>query len=398
MSILDLSTFDQLTLNGIDCYLQSTSLTGGRKKISNEYPFRKERYVQDLGELERKFSIVVLIDDNLGFDDKKDLIAELEAEGNIEMVHPEYGELQVQCMGYTCENDYIRESGISRFTINIEVASLNISPADATANKGFLANLKSKLLGKNEAKFNEAFKSAKNAKRKVDKGVKSIKKVSTKMNATARKIQGLGDSFANFTTSMNQIANSAKTLAQSPSILASKLRDSFDNLQTAYRTSKEAFNVIKDLVGLDAGESQAIGNSQEQKDIVNNQQQLSNLISANAMATILDSSVNIDFESIEDLQQIINDLELSFAKLPKTLDKEIYSDLLLMKVEANKVFNQLSLTLPNIANFELTNPISLNKLCYLLYGNLNKKQSLLSLNNIKDTSLVVGSIKIFTNE
>ena len=80
MSILDLSTYDQLTLNGIDCYLQSTTLRGGRKKISNEYPFRKERFVQDLGALERKFTLVLFTDDNTGFDDKNDLLIELEAE------------------------------------------------------------------------------------------------------------------------------------------------------------------------------------------------------------------------------------------------------------------------------------------------------------------------------
>ena len=279
MSILDLSTYDQLTLNGIDCYLQSTTLRGGRKKISNEYPFRKERFVQDLGALERKFTLVLFTDDNTGFDDKNDLLIELEAEGNIEMVHPEYGELIVQCLGYTCENNYINESGISRFTIEIEVASDNISPSDALANKGFLANLKSAILGKNEEKFNQAFKSVKNAKRKLYKAVKSIKKISNQMNSIAKKVQGLGDSFADFTTSLNQIANSAKSLAQTPSILSSKLTASLNNLQTAYSNSKDAFNVVKDLVGFDAGEKQANGNSQEQQDIVNNQNQLSNLIS-----------------------------------------------------------------------------------------------------------------------
>jgi prophage DNA circulation protein len=398
MSILDLSTYDQLTLNGIDCYLQSTTLNGGHKKISNEYPYRKERFVQDLGLLERKFTIIVITDDNLGFDDKNDLLTELESEGNIEMVHPEYGELQVQCLSYICENDYIQSAGISRFTINLEVASLNVSPLDSTANKGFLANLKSSILGKNEAKFDQAFKSVKNAKRKLDKAVKSIKKFATQMNALSRKIQGIGDSFSDFVTSINQVANSAKTLAQSPSVLASKIRDSFDNLQTAYSTSKDAFNVIKDLVGFNAGEQQAIGNSQETKDIVNNQNELSNLISANAMAIILDSAVNIDFLSVQDLQQVINDIESAFSRLPKTLDKEIYQDLLLMKVEANKVFSQLSLTLPNITDYEVINPISLNKLCYLLYGNLDKKDLLIALNNIQDTSLVSGTIKIFTNE
>ena len=398
MSILDLSTYDQLTLNGIDCYLQSTTLRGGRKKISNEYPFRKERFVQDLGALERKFTLVLFTDDNTGFDDKNDLLIELEAEGNIEMVHPEYGELIVQCLGYTCENNYINESGISRFTIEIEVASDNISPSDALANKGFLANLKSAILGKNEEKFNQAFKSVKNAKRKLDKAVKSINKISNQMNSIAKKVQGLGDSFADFTTSLNQIANSAKSLAQTPSILSSKLTASLNNLQTAYSNSKDAFNVVKDLVGFDAGEKQANGNSQEQQDIVNNQNQLSNLISVGAMATILDSSVNIEFESIQDLQQVINDIESAFASLPKTIDREVYNDLLTMKIEANKVFNQLSLTLPNITDYEVINPININKLCYLLYNNLDKKQSLIALNNIKETSLVSGKIKIFTNE
>lgn len=398
MSILDLSTYDQLTLNGIDCYLQTTTLKGGRKKISNEYPFRKERYVQDLGALEPKFTLVLFTDNNNGFDDKKDLIDELNAEGNIEMVHPEYGELIVQSLGYTCEDNYINESGISRFTIEIEVASDNVSPADALANKGFLANLKSSILGKNEEKFNQAFKSVKNAKRKLDKATKSIKKIANKINSISKKIQGLGDTFADFTTSLNQISNSAKSLVQTPAIMSAKLTASLNNLQTAYTNSKDAFNVIKDLVGFDAGEPQAKGNSIEQQDIVNNQEKLTNLISVSATTLMLDSAVNIEFESIKDLQQVINDIETAFLNLPKSIDRELYNDLLTMKIEANKVLNQLSLTLPNIIDYEVINPISLNKLCFLIYGNLDRKQSIIALNNIKDTSLVSGNIKIFTNE
>ena len=54
---------------------------------------------------------------------------------------------------------------------------------------------------------------------------------------------------------------------QSPSILASNLRTSFDNLGVAFKNSKDLFNTTKKLFGFNESDQAIVGNSQIQKDI-----------------------------------------------------------------------------------------------------------------------------------
>ena len=68
-----------------------------------------------------------------------------------------------------------------------------------------------------------------------------------------------------------------------------------------------------------------------------------------------------------------------------------------MRIEANNIFSKLAISLPNIADYEVINPIGINNLVYKLYGSLELKETIRLLNNFKDTSKIQGKIKILTN-
>jgi len=370
-------------------FYQESSGTGGRKTITHEYPKKKERYVEDLGGLEKKFSIVAFTDDNVSYADRDALISALDQEGVGTLTHPSFGDLQVVCTGYNF-TESIKELGITKFSIEFEIASLNILPTAITGNKGFLAALKSKILGKNEAAFDKGWKSVKNSKAKFDSGVKTLKQTANKINNAARQIQGAGDSFADLTTSLNQIVLSANRLVQAPSILAANLRTAFDNLGVAYNNSKDLFNTTKKLFGFSEKDQAAVGNSQQQQDIQNNQNQLNNFVNVAVLATAYDAAANIDYANLDELNQVINDLENGFKLLPE-IDRELRDILVEMKIEATNLFSKLAISLPNIANYEVLNPVSLNVLTYKLYGSLELKETLRLLNGFGDTSQIQGN-------
>jgi len=121
-------------------FYQDSSGTGGRKTITHEYPNKKERYVEDNGGLEKKFSLNVFTDDNVSYADRDNLIQALDESGIGTLIHPEFDELQVVCVGYSF-NSSIEELGITKFSIEFEIASLNILPTAINGNKGFLAIL-----------------------------------------------------------------------------------------------------------------------------------------------------------------------------------------------------------------------------------------------------------------
>lgn len=377
-------------------FYQESSGSGGRKTQTHEYPNKTERYVEDLGGLEKKFTFNVYTDDNVSYSERDDLIKALDEAGVGTLVHPSFGDLQVVVVGYTF-TESVKELGITKFTINFEVASQNVLPTKTTATKGFLAELKSKILGDNEKAFDEKWETVKNKKAKFDSAVKTLKRTANKINNIAKQIQGAGDSFADLTTSLNQIVNSANKLVQAPSVLASNLRTSFDNLGVAFKNSIDLFNTTKKLFGFNESDQAIVGNSQIQKDIKTNQDQLNNFVNVAVLATAYDASVNIEYNNLQELNQVIADLENGFNQLPDTIDKNLRDALLQMKIEATNIFSQLAISLPNVANYNVINPISLNNLIFKLYGSLELKETIRLLNNFGDTSQIQGNIKILTN-
>ena len=144
MTVFNIARLPTASFRDVEFAYQESSTDGGRKTVSHEYPNRKERYVEDLGGIEKKFSITAWTDDNVSFSDRDALIGALEGAGVGTLIHPTLGTHEVVCIGYNC-NDNTKELGITKFTITFEVASLNILPSVLNGNKGFLANLKSKI-------------------------------------------------------------------------------------------------------------------------------------------------------------------------------------------------------------------------------------------------------------
>ena len=396
MTVFNIARLPTASFRDVEFAYQESSTDGGRKTVSHEYPSRKERYVEDLGGIEKKFSITAWTDDNVSFSDRDALIGALEGAGVGTLIHPTLGTHEVACIGYNC-SDNTKELGITKFTITFEVASLNILPSVLKGNKGFLANLKSKILGKQEENFNKGWKSVTKAKAKFDSAVKTTKNASNEINRVSKLVQGSADTFSDFTTSINQIIASTNSLVQSPSILASKFRTAFDNLSVAYSSSQQVFDVVKNLFGSDSSDRQATGNSKQEQDIKANQDQVNNMVNACAIALAYNAAGNISYATLDDLNLVNNQLEKGFALLPTTLDRDIYALILDMRVEATNIFSKLAISLPNVADYEVVNPTSLNTLVYTLYGSLELKEIIRTLNNFQDTSRISGTIKILTN-
>ena len=183
---------------------------------------------------------------------------------------------------------------------------------------------------------------------------------------------------------------------QAPSTLSANLRTAFDNLGVAYNSSQDLFNTTKGLFGFDQRDQNTNGNSQLQQDIKENQDQINNFINVAALATAYDAAANIDYSNLDELNQVITELEAGFNSLPD-IERDLYDSLVEMKIEATNIFSQLAISLPNVAEYELINPVSLNVLTYKLYGSLDLKETLRLLNDFSDTSQVQGTIKILTN-
>jgi prophage DNA circulation protein len=395
MTIFNTARLPQASWRGKRFYYIESTINGGRKTVTHEYPDTNVRYVEDLGKIEKTYNIEAVINSNVSFSVRDGFLKVLEEGGLGKLVHPAFGSKDVVLKSYSMI-DSTSSLGIAKFSLVFEEASLNKFPKTTKGNKGFLANLKSKILGDAEGKFDAAWQSVKKAKEVFDSANASLSNFANELKRVASLVQGSLDTFSDFTTSINEIIDGTRSLIQTPSILASKIKSSFNNLSVAFNRSRDLFDVLTNFFGYDGSDQVANGNSANQKQIKSNQQQLAQIFQVSALSLAYDAAANIDYQTQDELLEVISKLEDGFNKLPANIDRELYRDLLQMRIEAQNVFNNLSISLPKISNFQ-TQKTSLNVLVYSLYGDLSKKEQINNLNKFQDTSRIEGNIKILSN-
>lgn len=396
MTIFNIAKLPIASFAGVEFSYQDSTVEGGRKTVTHEYPNKDSRYVEDLGGLEKKFTINAWTDDNVSDATRDKLIKALDKSGIQTLVHPRFGDLNVVCIGYSI-NDNITELGISKITMNFEIASLNSLPTVDKSNLGFIAKLKEDVGDYLETNFGGAIKSVKNNKAKFDSFNNTLTQASREISRGAALVQGSADSFSDFATSINRIIDSSAALVQAPSTLATNLRTAFDNLSVAYTRAQDLFDVAKGLFGFDERDQTITGSSQRSRDLRNNQDQLNNFINAEVMAIAYDSAANIPYTTQDEVNNARSNLETGFDLLPTNLDRNVYNLLIELRIRTTEYLSTISIGLPKVVNYTVRNETSLNVLVYSLYGSLDLKNSIRDLNQFQDTSKIVGVIKILTN-
>jgi prophage DNA circulation protein len=395
MTVFNTRKLRQASFKGVEFFYQDSTIDGGRKTITHEYPDTNTRYVEDLGKLEKSFSITAMVDNNVNYSSRDALIDVLEQEGVGVLIHPEYGTNNVALKGYSVSNN-INNLGVTTFNMTFEVAEQNRFPQTTKGNKGFLANLKSSLFGTNEAAFDAAWESVINKKQQFDSAVDTTKQASREIQRVSATIEGAVDGLSDYVTTLNELVDDATELVQTPSDLSTKLSLMFSNLEVAYNKTEDVFDVASELFGFDQTDRNSSGSSTQQTQIKNNQDQINNFINAGAMATAYNAAASIAFTNFDQVNEVNTKLEDGFAVLPSNLDKDVYKSLLEMRIQTNEILTNLAISLPRVSTYS-TRKVSLNVLTYNLYGSLDKKNDVKMLNDFLDTSRIEGEIKILSN-
>jgi len=373
----------------------TSNIKGGIKFAEFEYPKTDKRDIETLGKMLKKISVNCFIDCNKNYSQRDKLQQAFD--------NPKAGYLSLpfykKFYGYVVEYSFNdAKNAVGNTSVSFEFVEISKYGKNKKNGKGFLANLKSKILGKYEEQFDKAWKAVSKTKEKFDSAVDTIKKVANKVNQVASAINGAGDSLGDFSTSINEIVNSSINLVKSPKVLAQNVKTAFDNLSVAYTSSKDLFKVCRNLFDINEKDRNQIGNSQNSIDIRNNQDLIHQLIKINALTLAYETSANIDYSNTQELNQVIADLEFGFSQIGSISDRSIIDDLQALRYEAINYLNELAVSVPNVVDYEVIASTPLTKILFNLYGNDDNKDIIISLNNINDTSSITGTIKVLKYE
>ncbi len=89
-------------LGDVPIFVDGGELTGGRRVVSDEYPYRDDPWTDDMGRKQRVYTLnAFLLNDNGDIKQQREaLLRVLESEGTTAIVHPRFGNLRVQLGEY----------------------------------------------------------------------------------------------------------------------------------------------------------------------------------------------------------------------------------------------------------------------------------------------------------
>lgn len=115
------------SFRGVPFETTDHELSGGRRGPLHEYPNRDKPLFEDMGRRSRKFQISVFVIGEDYATKRDNLIAAFEEPGKGTLVHPYYGELQVNCTNYRVRETF-RRGRQATITIDFVEAGENIFP------------------------------------------------------------------------------------------------------------------------------------------------------------------------------------------------------------------------------------------------------------------------------
>ena len=391
---IDAVVFRTAQFRGTNFLYQTSSVTGGRKTVTHEYPDSPTREIEDLGLLLNTFNIEAIIDTNTSYASRDAFVEKLEKPGIGVLVHPRLGRKNVVVKSYTENDNLISERGVVKFSIVFEEAARPEFPLDFVGTISKVNQLKGAILQAQQA-VGAALFAINKVKAAYGAAVSKVNAISDNLKALTSGIVGSADTLANLSTAIVQLRTNLTALLQSPETLFLRISNAVDLMRTAPTGDRDAFEIMSKLFDFDAGDGVAIGTSPNIVQRQTNQDLLNGIVRIGALAEAYDAAVNIEFDSFNDLNDIKDRLEDAFNGIIGTAESSVADLLHELRIEANKNLDNLSLNLASVATIN-TKPISLNVLAYQLYGSLDNKEALRKLNTSVDTSRLKGAINILT--
>ena len=388
-------------------FVNSSSISGGRRIVTHEFPGRNQPINEDQGRKSRSYSLECYV---LGVDyvaQRDGLKQALEADGSGELIHPYYGKMAGVISDFSIEE--LKEEG--------QIAKLSISfIQDERFIKGPLESIEresvvlasAKQLGDNSKTFLESvFQVAGLAQDFVDQINGSIETAIDGVEVAKSQARAV----AQFVDTVNRIKVNVDILVADIGNLFSDIRD----LITTIPDVSDDEDLIKrslTIVSYDnkfaisenlriANENNSVDSSVEDGTTPQSEISQTSIKSfAQAMQAIsLEGAANevvkSSFESVQDAEETRSLLSTSFENFLETvIDDGLYQDIQNLQSSLDDFLDQEVTNLPNILEIKPTSTISSLALSWDLYSSKDGEQQIIDRNQIVNPLFISSEKKI----
>lgn len=251
------------------------SQNGGRRTVKREFPLRENGGADDIGKRLREYSFNAVIVGEDYFTRRDAFIQALDAPGPGELVHPNYGSLQIQVDTWSCKED-TSSGGSAEFSISFLpplTTTAPVSTADAAARTQTAADTaKDGLFGDFADGFDISDLSLHDVQALVDSATTYVNQIT----ASIQQYFGVLDDLSDIMASAGALQASIGSLIHEPAQLAHQFDQLIGSVEGVADTAGQSFNAY-------SGMSSRMVYSSDTPSTVDSQDSEGNTVPATAM-------------------------------------------------------------------------------------------------------------------
>ncbi len=385
----------EASFRGVSFSVKAAKSSFGRELIRHRYPGRDRTYNEDTGRKPRDFQVEGFLVGPDHLQQLDDLIEAVEREGAGVLIHPYYGEILVDCVGFDPQHE-TDESGMVRFSLDfMEAGSKDFlrSRDDTAAQAGL--SVEACLKAQGDA-FEKRFGLTGVSGKYLDAVFLAIQKAAI---AVAKVRQEMGV-VPEFLKAVQDIVSSAASLAQDAGALVNTFVDIvglgiFDETwedivqdrdnKAKSEFFKDAMRRLAGLWGYDSG-------TQYPSDPT---QAITDLLRVSAINAAVMAATQANYESVEEAHYFRDLLTKAIdGILLSDMPDDIFPAMEDLRAKCVKDLDARAANLPSITELTLSEDTPSLILTFRLYGSVDMEEDVLRRNNLDDPSFIPSGVPI----
>lgn len=384
------------SFRGVPFRVNTSDLSGGRRKVKHQFPERDFPHFEDIGRENRAFAIEGFV---LGADyltDKENLIAALENPEIGTLQHPYYGRKEVVSITFSVSESTL-EGGIAVFTMNFEEAE-EAEPAGVIVEsvEEELNEKADELAADIQESFSENFSVENMPGFFVEEAAGWLETLSEAYETSMQYIEQVEDfaqDVADYITAVQEIAEKAVSFVQDPLSLVRAVTSIYDDVLQITDNAQQLYNYLESLLDFGADFPEISETTEIRTRQKNNQDALIDLVQAMTVANAARMAGRLDYESGDDAEKDRDRLLEKIEEITtRTKDNEIFRILSNIKFPVTKIVSNTQRRV-----IEINEPVSVPELVlsWRLYG--TPQASIAERNNFDNPGFLLGNLKVLSN-
>ena len=392
-----MALFNQLfiaTYNGVPFLVDASDMRYGRKTQTFEYPNKKYRYVEDLGENLRTFDIEAVVS---GDDDyllrREALILALQVKGIGVLTHPFYGMVFVVVKNYTVSEN-LTKLGECSFKITFEEARQNIFPVSGDESLATIEGIINEALPYVEAAFVTQFSLS------FKHNTSDAAEKSDKLNNSLQPSQAVtteNNVYNDFVSKSNNFSANKYKLMQNNTTFVSAISDLLDAYNNLGNTSDVSYLLNSSVYYFGSDDITVQGTTAERTQRILNRKIYNNYVNAYLLMNLYINALQITYLDDQQIKTKEIDLEEKYQYLINNniLGSDVLQRLETLRTSVTKFYKQLKTNISKIITVNVPKT-PLTVLLYRYYAAFDNEDEIIALNDLNNVTQISGDIKILT--